>query len=141
MSYTVQTLQPGEQVKKIVDRHWIIYAPSALWTACGVVALIAIPPVGAIALLLGLLALFFVWFKNVNTEIAVTDRRVVYKTGWIARQTLEINTAKVESVLVNQSMMGRLLGYGTLDVKGVGQSIEDLRPIVGPLAIRAAILG
>jgi uncharacterized membrane protein YdbT with pleckstrin-like domain len=84
--------------------------------------------------------MFFVWFDNSTTELAVTNKRVIYKTGWISRRTFEMNVAKVESVGVMQPLFGRLLGYGTILVKGTGQSIEPLRAVIAPLTVRNAIL-
>jgi uncharacterized membrane protein YdbT with pleckstrin-like domain len=52
------------------------------------------------------------WLEQWITEIAVTDRRVIYKTGLIRRQTAEMNMDKIESVKVDQSLLGRLLNYG-----------------------------
>jgi uncharacterized membrane protein YdbT with pleckstrin-like domain len=82
-----------------------------------------------------IVALFHRW----TTEIGVTDRRVIYKRGFIARQTAEMHMDKVESVLVDQTLPGRLLNYGTITIKGTGASIENLRRIADPIGIRNAI--
>ena len=73
------------------------------------------------------------------TEFAVTDRRVIYKCGFISRHTVEMNMDKVKSVDVDQSLLGRLLNYGTIHVLGTGEGIESLRRIAAPLALRNAI--
>ena len=66
----------------------------------------------------------------------MTDRRVVYKTGLIRRHTIEMNMDKVESVNVDQSILGRIFGYGTVDIRGTGGGLEPLRNIRDPLAFR-----
>ena len=77
--------------------------------------------------------------RRVSTELAVTDRRVIYKSGIFARHTLEMNRSKVESVDVDQSLLGRLLGFGTITVRGTGGSLEPIRMISDPLTFRSHI--
>ena len=74
------------------------------------------------------------------TEFAVTNKRVIYKRGFIWRQTAEMNMDKVEAVDVMQSIPGRLLDYGTIHVKGTGAGIEHLHRIASPIALRNAII-
>ena len=66
----------------------------------------------------------------------MTDRRVVYKRGFIKRHTIEMNMDKVESVDVDQSIFGRLLNYGDITVHGTGEGWETLRGIGAPLDFR-----
>ena len=72
--------------------------------------------------------------------MAVTDRRVIYKSGLIRRHTVEMNLDKVESVDVDQSLAGRLFGYGTVTIRGTGQAVEPLRDMAEPIQFRTAIL-
>ena len=58
------------------------------------------------------------------TELSVTNHRVIYKTGFIRRHTVEMNMDKVETVNVDQTILGRILGYGTIHVLGTGQGIR-----------------
>ena len=69
-----------------------------------------------------------------------TDRRVIYKTGLVQRDTTEINMAKIESVDVSKSILGRVFGFGTLTIRGTGETIEALRNIASPLQFRNAIM-
>lgn len=89
-----------------------------------------------------MMILFFVkaWFRRVTTEIVVTDKRIIYKRGWIARRTVEMNITKVETVDVRQSVMGRLLGFGTVLIRGTGSSWEPLTWVASPLTLRNAIV-
>src|SRR5215208_1232376 len=80
------------------------------------------------------------WLKRFGTEIAVTDRRVIYKTGLVQPDTTEINMAKIESVDVSQSILGRVFDFGTLTIRGTGETIEALRNIASPLQFRNAIM-
>jgi uncharacterized membrane protein YdbT with pleckstrin-like domain len=73
--------------------------------------------------------------------MAVTNRRVIYKKGLVRRQTNEMNMDKVESVQVKQSIVGRILDYGTVTILGTGEGFETLRTIASPIALRNSITG
>jgi uncharacterized membrane protein YdbT with pleckstrin-like domain len=76
------------------------------------------------------------WFHRWTTETDVTNMRVVHKTGFIKRRTFEMSLDKVESVDVNQSILGRLLNYGSVTVRGVGEGAETINTIASPLDFR-----
>jgi uncharacterized membrane protein YdbT with pleckstrin-like domain len=81
------------------------------------------------------------WIQWLVTEIAVTNRRVIYKKGLIRRQTNEMNMDKVESVQVEQSILGRMFDYGTVTILGTGEGFETLRTIANPIELRNCITG
>ena len=81
------------------------------------------------------------WFQWWITEIAVTNRRVIYKKGLIRRQTNEMNMDKVESVQIDQSILGRMLDYGNVTILGTGEGFETLRTIASPIELRNGITG
>jgi uncharacterized membrane protein YdbT with pleckstrin-like domain len=149
MSYLDKILQPDEQVLVIGKKHWIIYLPgiAVLILAILIEILGNIMPhlafilqiVALIVALAALVLLFREWFDQFNTEIVVTNKRVVYKRGFISRFTREMNMEKIESVAVDQTLLGRILSYGTVDIRGTGAGIEQLRGIASPLALRNAI--
>ena len=68
-------------------------------------------------------------FKRGAVEMAVTNRRVIIKTGLASRRSLEIMLAKVESIGVVEPTMGRILGYGTLTIHGTGGTPEPFSRI------------
>jgi len=65
--------------------------------------------------------------------------RVVHKTGFIKRRTFEMALDKVESVDVNQSILGRILDYGDVTIQGVGEGKETITTIASPLRFRSYI--
>lgn len=105
---------------------------TALW---GSVLLLASGILFLNSILLGLQALIIMS----TTEFAVTNRRVIAKTGFIRRHTLEMLLSKVESVTVSQNILGRLLNFGTVTVTGTGGTKESFRAIVEPIAVRKKI--
>ena len=92
-----------------------------------------------IAAALGVLVIVVAIVRRNSTELAVTNRRVIAKFGLIARRTVEMNLAKIESVRVEQSVMGRLFGFGSLIVTGTGATMDPIRYIVDPIGFRRAI--
>ena len=146
MSYIREILRPDEKLLATGNIHWIIYWPAIALMALAVIALSVLglaSIVGRIIfVLLALAAIFFAikeWLQQWITEIAVTDRRVIVKTGLIRRHTAEMNMDKVESVTVYQSVLGRLLGYGSVHVRGTGEGLGHLDYISSPILLRNMI--
>jgi uncharacterized membrane protein YdbT with pleckstrin-like domain len=151
MKYVEQVLQPGETVTYATSLHWLVYLRAILLLILAGLTLVAAVSVSEpaatlalqiIALLLGLLALVSgldALIRRSTTELAVTDRRVIYKTGIFQRHSMEMNRSKVETVGVDQSILGRILGYGTVVVRGTGGSFEPIRFIGDPLSFRSHI--
>jgi uncharacterized membrane protein YdbT with pleckstrin-like domain len=150
MSYVQRVLQPGEQVRHISSIHWIVYWPGVAVALLAVVTywfsetrlLTGFWRYTSYALaLVAVVLLIQQWFRWWVTEIAVTNRRVIYKKGFIRRQTNEMNMDKVESVQVEQSILGRMLDYGTVTILGTGEGFETLRTIASPIELRNSITG
>jgi uncharacterized membrane protein YdbT with pleckstrin-like domain len=150
MSYVQRVLQPGEQVRHISSIHWIVYWPGVAVALLAVVAfwlgetrfLTGLWRYTAYALVLvAVVLLIQQWFQWWVTEIAVTNRRVIYKKGLIRRQTNEMNMDKVESVQIDQSILGRMLDYGDVTILGTGEGFETLRTIASPIELRNSITG
>jgi uncharacterized membrane protein YdbT with pleckstrin-like domain len=148
MSYLAKVLQPVEQVVNLGRLHWIMYLPAIIVVCIGL-AVLAVPStpdnrviiysISGVLVLIAALSAFRSWFKQFTTEIAVTDRRIIYKTGLVSRHTAEMNMHRVETVAVEQGIIGRMLNYGTVHIRGTGAGIENLTKIAHPLALRSAI--
>jgi uncharacterized membrane protein YdbT with pleckstrin-like domain len=152
MSYVQRVLQPGEVVRHTASAHWIVYWPGALCIVAAIAALIwagFLPGnlaswvhwLAALLTVIGLVFLVREWFGWWTTEIAVTNLRVIYKTGLIKRTTNEMNMDKVESVKVEQSILGRILDYGTVSITGTGAGLEALPLVARPIELRNSITG
>jgi membrane protein YdbS with pleckstrin-like domain len=149
--YIDEILQPGEKVLYSTNAHWIFFLPAiAGWIVAIVfVVLSYLVPAGAPALLcLSMAAISAVialyktvtaWFHRWTIETDVTNLRVIHKTGFITRQTFEMSLDKVESVDVNQSILGRSFNYGNVTIRGVGEGVETIKTIASPLAFRNSI--
>lgn len=148
MSYVARILQPGEQRLHSGKIHWVVYVPPlALCVLGAVLWLLALERepgrvttllqlLAALCAAAGLLWLAWTWFDTWITEVEITDRRVIYKHGFIRRETSEMNMDKIESVVVNQSILGRLLDYGDVIVRGTGEGLEPFKTLARPLEFR-----
>ncbi|MBX9842509.1 MAG: PH domain-containing protein [Xanthobacteraceae bacterium] len=148
MSYVQRVLQPGEQVRHTSEIHWILYWPGVVVAVLAVIVLWLSETMrftglwryaGYALALVAVALLVQQWFQWWITEIAVTNRRVIHKKGLVRRQTREMNMDKVESVQIDQSILGRLLDYGNVSILGTGEGFETLRTIASPMELRNSI--
>jgi uncharacterized membrane protein YdbT with pleckstrin-like domain len=116
--------------------HWIVFAPPLALFMAGLVAA-AFQPITAIVLLLAsVAAIVGAYVRYATTTIVITDRRVVYRSGFVARKTMEMRKDKIESIDVSQSVLGRLLDFGAVAVKGTGGGIEAIQNVAAPFELR-----
>jgi uncharacterized membrane protein YdbT with pleckstrin-like domain len=73
-----------------------------------------------------------------QSEFVITNRRIIIKTGFISRKTVEMNLSKIESVNVDQTIVGRILGYGSITIIGTGGTNETFHNISKPIDFRKA---
>ena len=150
MKYLLRVLQPGETVVHESRLHPLIFLPALLLLALAIALLVgSMQFTGDVKIGFQAAAAIFAVFaiaswaraaiRRATTELAITDRRVIYKAGLLARHTLEMNRSKVESVDVDQSILGRIFGFGTIIVRGTGGSLEPIRMISDPLTFRSHI--
>jgi len=149
--YIDDILQPGEKVLYSTNAHWIFYLPAiAAWIVAIVfvvlsrtfvadVSVLLCLSMAAISAVFALYKTLTAWFHRWTTETDVTNLRVVHKTGFIQRRTFEMSLDKVESVDVNQSILGRILNFGDVTILGVGEGKETISTIASPLAFRNSI--
>jgi uncharacterized membrane protein YdbT with pleckstrin-like domain len=150
MGYVDHVLQPGEQIRHVTSVSRVGYLPGLfLWLIAFVLLIVFWPdsqqsPGFKLVAWIAFLAPFIVgaalligqWWRRWTTEVAVTDRRIIYKTGFINRHTVEMHMDKVESVDVDQSILGRMLSYGDITIRGTGETMERLKNIDHPVEFR-----
>ena len=147
MRYLQSVLQPGETVLYECKISWTTYVPGLLVLVAAIVLFFLVngffpsngqvaPVIALVVFAGGLVVLAMAWFERWTTEIAITNRRIILKRGFIRRDTAEMHMDKVESVDVRQSLFGRLFDYGDVTVRGTGAGMETLRLIDAPVAFR-----
>jgi uncharacterized membrane protein YdbT with pleckstrin-like domain len=140
MGYVEKNLLPNEQVTYRARLHWIIYAlPVIAWLIAILVAVAGAAIAAAFLGVVGLVLWLPAWIKSISSEFAITNKRVLIKVGLIRRHSLELLLQKVEGIGVDQTVTGRILGYGTITVSGVGGTKEAFRMISNPLEFRRQV--
>ena len=151
MGYVGNNLMKDEELVHESHIHWFIFIPSiiflilALASSGGYFYLVdsdysnykytPLIPTGIFALM-SLVSLTKSFFKRKSIEVAVTSKRVIYKTGLVRRNTIELNHSKVESFSVEQTILGRIFDYGTLIINGTGGGKTTIPGLDDPLEFR-----
>ena len=156
MGYIEDNLISGEVVTYRGRLHWkVVFWPGVLALVLGVPGLYILWRamfgsaedraagymvwLGAALIVVGVVQFIVAHIKRAACQFAVTNKRVIVKTGLIQRDTVEMFLHKIESVSVDQSVIGRILGYGTLALHGTGGTAETFHDIAGPLEFRRQV--
>jgi uncharacterized membrane protein YdbT with pleckstrin-like domain len=157
VSYVSKHLIEGETIVYATGLHWVVLIQaiflSAIFGAAGVVLLVlyskaegrtsetsTVMVAGGIALLVvAAICMISGIVKRNATEMVVTNKRVVLKVGLLTRDTFELLLQKVESIGVKETVMGRILGYGTVVVDGTGGSSEPFDRVAHPIEFRKQV--
>jgi len=164
MGYVDRNLVPGETLLYRTRHHWLVLlGPSfgGLLLLLPGIALLAeaiatrdtaglavgstvISPkllvsFGAVLVAAAIITFSYGVAKRNATEMAVTNRRVLIKTGMSSRRTLDLMLSRVESIGVEESAVGRVLGYGSVVVRGTGGTPEPFLMIAHPQEFRRAV--
>ncbi|HLN25690.1 MAG TPA: PH domain-containing protein [Patescibacteria group bacterium] len=115
------------------DERVICESKISMWSLLPLflLGLILLPVYG-----LGLLFWISAILRYISTELAVTNKRVIAKFGFIRRNTIEMHLAKVESIQVHQGVIGRLFGFGSLIVSGAGNPQAPIPGVANPMEFR-----
>lgn len=145
MGYVERHLLPNERVIYKTRLHWVLFAKPALVTLLGFVLTVALGAATRMEWLWYASLLVLVvgagWgaveaVELMTSEFAVTTTRLIFKVGLIGRYTTELLLGKVESIGVQQTLLGRLLNYGDLVVTGTGGAREVFTRVHDPIGFR-----
>ncbi|WP_205342102.1 PH domain-containing protein [Denitrificimonas caeni] len=128
MSYIDESLSKGEQTHEIFKLHWFSKIPMFIWL------ILAIPTIGLTALLA-----LWEWLKLRSIEQGVTNKRVIRKSGIISRKTDEMKISSIETVEIDQSVLGRIFGFGNVKITGRGISDVVFMKVDNPLDVKKSI--
>jgi len=143
MSYIEENLMNGENILYRARLHWVIFLWPVIWS---IVAIMFFGHGGHAAFTVGCLFILIAIAKAISSfinfaasEFAVTNQRVIAKVGFIRRNSLEVLLGKIEAIQVNQDILGRILGYGSITVSGTGGTRDPFHNISDPLELRRKI--
>ena len=121
MRYVQDTIGTNEKIVYIVKFHWVYTLSAILYLLFFGIFII------------GIIIFFSMLINKWTTERVLTDSRYIQKIGWIARNTEEISINKIEEVVLSQTILGRILGYGSISISGTGSGKISLTSIDNPL--------
>lgn len=142
-AYSRQTEQNSDRIVYRAKTSWWIYLLPIVVIFFGFVMAGASgedPFVGLLILFVGLFILIKDFIYCISTELYITQKFTIAKYGLIKRDTIEMLNSKVESIRVNQSILGRILNYGDVVVVGTGSSSSPVKFIANPLEFRRQLL-
>ncbi len=145
MGYVERHLLEGERVVYKTRLHWILFLRPALVIIAGIALAVVLRPVqdppwiwliGAGVVVIGAAWALVHYVELMTSEFAVTTSRLILKVGLISRYTTELLLSKVESIGIQQGLIGRMLGFGDLIVTGTGGAREVFRRVRDPIGFR-----
>jgi uncharacterized membrane protein YdbT with pleckstrin-like domain len=162
MAYVEDNLVPGENILYKANLHWGMFVGPVILLGTGLLlTIISLLPlvsstnngdnssasatIGCFTccagpiLLIGFIYLVSAFMSYISTEFALTDRRIIAKTGILQQRSLELMIGKVESIGVNQPLLGRVLNFGTIVVCGTGGTKQPFHNIADPMSLRQRI--
>ena len=139
MGYLESSLLPDETIVYEARLHWTIFWKSWALIMLGGVFLLILPIGGMIVVAIGMMAVVPPTIDYTTSEFGVTNKRVIIKIGLVRRRTLELLLRHVEAILVDQSVAGRILNYGSITLTGTGGVRETFDNIFNPLEFRRRI--
>ncbi len=140
MSYVDRNLLEGEEVVYRARLHRLIFLPPVAIAVVGLALAIFVNAIaGAVFGVAAVLVFIPRFVRYMTSEFAVTNKRVIAKVGLINRHTLELVLAKIETVGVDQGVLGRIFNFGTIVVTGTGGTKEPFKNIANPLGFRKQV--
>lgn len=142
MSFIDTNLLSGEEVFFRTKLHWIIFSTPILWLLAAVIFYIYQPGnviICLLPLLFGIGSTISTLVTYLTSEYGITNKRVLMKYGFIQIRSVDMFINKIESIIVNQSILGRILGFGSIVVCGVGGTKDPFFGIDQPLQFRKLV--
>lgn len=146
MSYVEKHLIPNETVLYVTRLSWIVYLRAVLFFLAGIAVVLGSTtspdsadvfyPVAGVLFLAGLTLFLLAFIRRRSSEFAVTNKRVIIKVGLLSRRSIELLLTKVEAITVDQTLLGRIFGYGSITIIGTGGTKEPFHLIGDPLEFR-----
>ena len=159
-SYIEKILLPDERVVYAGTLHWIVFVPGLFITVAGSCFAIYAPRLfnmffgdnfyqgvryitgacAGVVVLAGLIILIGAYIRQNTTELAITNRRIIAKYGFISRSTFEIMLARITGCNFDQTILGRILGFGSIIVHGAGGDISPFDVVSDPQGFHKALI-
>lgn len=147
ISYIEKNIMPNENILYSARVHPAVFIPATTLFVCTILMLIPfVLTKDTLSLIFAIICFIFTLRFTVeaiiimlNTEFAITNRRIIAKTGFFHRKTLEMLLTKIESVSIYQNLGGRMMNFGSVTVIGTGGTKETFKVIIDPQGVRRKV--
>jgi uncharacterized membrane protein YdbT with pleckstrin-like domain len=159
-SYVKRAMHGDEKIIYAAQLHWVIYQAGVVFVLLGAILghlgasfipdLLGETLTGYVDTLMtylsvavgatGALSLLFAFIRQISTELVITNQRVIAKHGFISTTSYELMMTKVEGATIDQSIWGRIMGFGTLMVKGTGGGISPIDHVADPYVFHSHLM-
>jgi uncharacterized membrane protein YdbT with pleckstrin-like domain len=152
MSYVGSILGKNERIVFVTRQHWLVIAgsllvtilASALIVGLAIAASLVIGGAGLLALVLLILPLgrgLLTWLRWWNEQYLITNRRIIQVEGVINKNVIDSSLEKVNDVVMSQSVLGRLLGYGDIEILTASDvGVNKLTKIADPIRFKTTMM-
>lgn len=139
MSYIENNLMNGEDILYRGKLHWVVFLWSIIWIVVAIILFSGggdTTTVGGIFILIAIITGIASFINYKTSEFGISNKRVIVKVGFIRRNSVEVLLNKVEGIQVNQGILGRILGFGSITISGTGGTKDPFHKIAAPLEFR-----
>ena len=143
MSYIEKNLMNGESIVYRGHLHWVVFLWPVIWFIIAIIFFSSGSDNGAVVgflfILISIVTGIASFINYKTSEFGVTNKRVIVKVGFIRRNSIEVLLNKIEGIQVNQGILGRILGFGSITVSGTGGTKDQFHMISAPLEFRRKV--
>lgn len=139
MRYIEKNLMNGENLLYQGKLHWVVFIWPVIWFVVAIILFCSGGDTATSGVLFFLIAIatgIASFINNITSEFGITNKRIIVKVGFIRRNSLEVLLNKVEGIQINQGILGRILGFGSITVSGTGGTKNPFHKIAAPLEFR-----
>ena len=140
MGYIEKNLMSGESIVYRGKLHWVVFLWPVIWFLLAIIFFTSggddTAAVGALLIIIAIATGITSFTNHKTSEFGITNKRVIVKVGFIRRTSMEVLLNKVEGIQVSQSILGRILGFGSITISGTGGTQDPFHKIDAPLEFR-----
>lgn len=144
MSFIEQNLASNEKIIYTTGLHWWVYFKNILLIVLGIIFIRSsggtgtASSIGAFLILIGMVGLIYAFFVSKSSEFAVTNKRVILKTGMLKRKLVELQLNRAEGLSVEQGIIGRIFNFGSIKITSGGVT-ESFSPLAKPFEFKKQV--
>ncbi|MDR2365894.1 MAG: PH domain-containing protein [Zoogloeaceae bacterium] len=127
--YVQNSLIAGEAVESEATISWL----SQFWFFLFAILTI-------MTIVLPILLIVIAIINVLTTKLAVTNKKIIGKAGFIRRASVDLPLTKLESIQLDQGVIGRIFNFGTVVVQGIGGNRVGIPYSKSPLEFRRVVM-